>query len=177
MPVAFVQLPALGRPYWPLFREYQRRSLSKLRNVGMAITIDGGHPTNVHPTTKKLVGERLAHWALVNSYGQSGPSMGPLYQSKSTNRQELVLTFGSVGQGLKTIQGDDPNNFEVAGSDGVFHSADARILDKDKIAVSCATVRQPVNARYAWSPFPNPTTNLINTAGIPASPFSTEEEF
>jgi N-sulfoglucosamine sulfohydrolase len=33
-----------------------------------------------------------------------------------------------------------------------------------------------MHARYAWSPYPDPPVNLVNDAGLPASPFSTESE-
>jgi hypothetical protein len=39
-PFLYVQLPALNRPEWPWFREGQRRVLSELENVGMAITFN-----------------------------------------------------------------------------------------------------------------------------------------
>ena len=177
MPIAFVQLPAMGRPNWPLFREFQRRSLAELKNVGMAITIDHGHPTNVHPTSKTPVGERLAQWALVNNYGKSGPAMGPLFRSISKGREGLVLTFESIGDGLKTSDALELTSFEVSDSNGVFHKAAAKILGKDKVLVVCPTVRQPVDVRYAWSPYPKPGSTLENSAGMPASPFTSEESF
>ena len=77
-PFLFVQLPALNRPQWPWFRDGQRRFLNQLKNVGMAITMDTGHPTNVHPSSKKPVGERLAKWALGTSYKKAITYSGPL---------------------------------------------------------------------------------------------------
>ena len=176
MPVAFVQLPAMGRPNWPIFREYQRRSLGKLQNVGMAITMDTGHPTNVHPPDKRPVGERLAVWALTNTYGRSGPATGPLYQSKSIDANAIVITFIEVGDGLETTDGGAPRHFEIAGADKKFHPANAKI-DGNRIKLTSDLIKSPLHARYAWAPYPKPTVNLINSAGLPASPFTTEEEF
>ena len=174
MPIAFVQLPALGRPNWPVFREYQRRSLSKLNNVGMAICIDTGHPTNVHPTDKETVGARLAHWALVNTYGVRGPPMGPLYESVSIENDRLTLSF-QHSVGLKTTDGKRPHHFEIAGADGVYFPAEA-MIQTDRIVLHSDRVERPRSARYAWAAYPDPKPNLVNAAGLPASPFITEEE-
>lgn len=175
MPLAIVQLPALNRSNWPTFREYQRRSLNQIQNIGMAITIDTGDRTNVHPTSKRPVGERLAQWALVKCYGKSGPAMGPIYKSKFSRGNQITIEFESVGDGLR-VDGDRVNQFEIAGEDRQFHRATAEIRDNQVILAS-EFVDQPVHARYAWRPFPEPPANLFNSAGLPASPFTTLSEF
>lgn len=175
MPFAFVQLPAMDRPHWPTFRECQRRSLARVKNVGMAITIDTGDRRNVHPSQKKPVGRRLAQWALTKVYGASGPGMGPLYRSKRVEGKSLVLTLDCDGDELHTAPGQtaDPRHFEIAGEDGVFHPATARIVGT-RVRLTSPSVPRPRDARYAWAPFPDPRPNLVNSIGIPASPFSTE---
>jgi sialate O-acetylesterase len=40
------------------------------------------------------------------------------------------------------------------------------------VIVSSPEVRQPVAVRYGWARYPE--TNLINRAGLPASPFRTD---
>jgi len=60
--------------------------------------------------------------------------------------------------------------FAIAGADGVFVWADARI-DGDSVVVSSPTVPQPTDVRYAWAD--SPVCNLYNKAGLPASPFRT----
>lgn len=174
MPVAFVQLPAMGRSNWPIFREYQRRSLARLRNVGMAVTIDTGDQRNVHPGAKQPVGQRLAQWALATTYGQQGPAMGPLYRSKTVDGGTLIVSFDTNSDRLITDEDAALNNFEIAGTDGIFHPATASISGSE-VRVSSPRVPMPKNARYAWSDFPNPKPNLFNSTGIPASPFTTED--
>lgn len=173
MPVVFVQLPSLKRDHWPMFREYQRRSLAKLKNVGMAITIDLGHPTDVHPRNKQPVGNRLAQWALVNTYGQPGLAMGPIFRSAKPVDGKLEVSFDYVGSGLKTTNGNAPLHFELAGKDGVYHPAVAQIQGT-QVQLASENVPLPQHARYAWAPFPQPIPNLVNEAGLPMSPFSTE---
>ncbi len=62
--------------------------------------------------------------------------------------------------------------FVVAGEDKVWKPAAARI-EGSKVIVSSAEVPQPVAARYAWKD--NPVCNLYNAAGLPASPFRTDD--
>jgi sialidase-1 len=176
LPIVFVQLPAMGRPNWPVFREYQRRSLTRLTNVGMAITIDTGHPTNVHPTDKQPVGNRLAQWALVNTYGQNGTANGPLFETHQVNGGTIQVTFSFAGKGLATSDGLPPNQFEIAGDDGIFKPANAEVA-KNLILLKSDDVPRPVHVRYAWSAFPKPTPNLINSDGLPASPFTSQQSF
>jgi len=175
MPIAFVQLPAMGRPNWPIFREYQRRSLNKISNVGMAITIDTGDQQNVHPAAKLPVGQRLAQWVLTKLHGHDGPAMGPLYRSMEIKGDALTVKFDTDGDRLTTIDNAAPNNFEIAGADGIYHPATATITDS-LVRLSSPHVPFPKNARYAWSDFPNLKPNLFNSVGIPASPFTTEDE-
>ena len=176
LPVVFVQLPAMGRPNWPIFREHQRRSLSKLNNVGMAIAIDTGHPTNVHPSDKQPVGDRLAQWALVKTYRNEGQAMGPLFKSKSITNNVIQIDFDQDGSSLRTRDGKSPTHFEVAGSDGIFHSAKAQIK-ANSILLTSDSVPSPLHARYAWKAFPKPFPNLVNSDDLPASPFTTVENF
>ncbi|MFK7822140.1 MAG: exo-alpha-sialidase [Planctomycetaceae bacterium] len=173
LPVAFVQLPAMGRVHWPLFREHQRRCLSRLSNVGMAVTIDTGQRNNVHPRQKQVVGNRLAAWVLARTYGHSGPAAGPLFESARYADRDVVLSFDTDGDSLTTTNGKPPNNFELAGDDGVFHPATA-IVSSNTIRLTSDQVAKPKNARYAFRDFPEPKPNLSNSHGLPASPFTTE---
>jgi len=64
--------------------------------------------------------------------------------------------------------------FAIAGADGRFVWADARIeksADGDTVVVSSPDVPQPTDVRYAWAD--SPVCNLYNKAGLPASPFRT----
>jgi sialate O-acetylesterase len=70
--------------------------------------------------------------------------------------------------GLKTSAGA-PQGLEVAGPDGVFSPATARI-EADTLIVSSPTVPDPRYVRYAWANYP--AANLYNAAGLPASPFT-----
>lgn len=172
LPVLFVQLPSMGRPHWPWFREGQRRTLAQIPNTGMAVTIDVGHPTNVHPTNKRPVGERLARWALAKTYRQAIVASGPLMRRVRIEGAAVVVEFDHVGGGLVTTDDATPSGFEIAGEDGVFRAASAKIRGK-WVTLQHPTVADPKLVRYAWAPVPQ-RLNLVNSAGLPASPFTTQ---
>ncbi|MFK8113661.1 MAG: sulfatase-like hydrolase/transferase, partial [Rubripirellula sp.] len=166
-PFLFVQLPALNRPDWPSFRDHQRRIAEKLPNVKMAITIDTGHPSNVHPIEKKQIGTRLARLAM-------GKDSGPLFRSMSVTNSTVAVQFDHVGEGLRVVSKSPLLHFEIAGEDGEFHPATAHLKGKDSVTIQSSDVGAPKHVRYAWSPFPEPAVTLFNSDGLPASPFTTQ---
>ena len=172
MPFLFVQLPAMGRANWPAFRQTQLESLRRLQNTGMAVTIDTGHPTNVHPTDKRPIGQRLARLALGMVYKELSRDAwsGPVVSKVQAKEDRVVLSFDHVGVGLEASDGKSLRHFEVAGRGGEFHAAEAEIRG-EQIIVWCDQVNQLQRVRYAWVPFPVPPVNLFNQAGLPASPF------
>ena len=154
---------------WPEVRDAQRRALV-LRNTGMAVTIDIGDPVDLHPKNKLDVGLRLARDARAMAYGEKLEWSGPLYRQLTREDHALRVWFDHA-EGL-TAKGGALVGFEVAGLDGKYVAADAKI-DGTSVIVSSATVVEPVSVRYAWAP--SPTCNLFNREGLPASPFQAPE--
>jgi sialate O-acetylesterase len=62
--------------------------------------------------------------------------------------------------------------FTIAGPDHKFVNADAKI-DGDTVVVSSGEVSAPVAVRFGWANFP--VCNLWNKAGLPATPFRTDD--
>ena len=168
MPFYYVQLSSINRPSWGWFRETQRRLLYSSPHLGMAVSYDCGHPTDVHPKNKRPIGERLAYWALYDSYNHKDivPS-GPLCKSVLFSETVAILDF-DYSEGLQSNDGKALRSFEVAGSNGIFYPATAHIVG-NKIEVSSIQVTHPVQVRYGFSPFTD--GNLVNGAGLPASTF------
>ncbi len=173
-PWGIVQLPAMGRANWPLFREVQRRHSDGIKNVGMAVTMDVGHATDVHPVQKQIVGERLAAWALADVYDRGGVVTGPAYKTHRVEGNRLIVDFDSIGDRMTTRDGQPPRHFELAGNNQFFFAANAEIQG-DSVVLSSPNVKNPVHLRYAWKPFPDPPVNLENTFGTSAVPFTTVE--
>jgi sialate O-acetylesterase len=63
------------------------------------------------------------------------------------------------------------DGFEIAGADQKFVPADAR-TEGVTVVVQSDAVKSPVAVRYGWAI--NPICNLYNHAGLPASPFRTD---
>jgi len=170
LPFLFAQLPGLDRP-WTVFREVQAQVARDTKNVHMAVTIDVGHPTNVHPRRKKPVGERLARLALAHVHGKDIVAGGPVLRAHETVGAEIRVSFDQVGGGLASRDGQALREFTIAGDDRVFHPATAAIRG-DRVVVSSAKVQRPVAVRYAWCS--DPDVNLVNAEQLPAAPFRTD---
>ena len=151
----------------PGLRDAQRKTLKTTPKTGMAILMDIGEKEDIHPKNKQDVGERLALLALAKDYGYDLVSSGPLYKSHEVFPTYIEVDFDEKGTGLmhKTILED----FEIAGEDGVFHPAQARIVN-NKVRVSAQKVSNPKEVRYAWKNWTSGT--LFNKEGLPASSFS-----
>lgn len=154
---------------WAELREAQSMTLS-LPNTGQAVIIDIGEANDIHPKNKQDVGKRLALWALAHDYGQDVEFSGPSFESLKVSGDKAIVTFNHA-EGL-TAKGGTLKGFSVAGKDEKFHWADATI-EGNKVVVSSPDVKQPVAVRYAWAD--NPEANLYNKAGLPASPFRTDD--
>jgi sialate O-acetylesterase len=155
---------------WPEVRDAQRKALA-LRNTGMAVTIDIGDPVDIHPKNKRDVGVRLARAARAIAYGEKIEWSGPLYHQLTREDHALRVWFDHA-DGLTVKGGSAVTGFEVAGADGKYVVADARI-EGSSVVVSSAALPDPVSIRYAWAD--NPTCNLYNREGLPASPFQAPE--
>ncbi len=174
-PFLFVQLAAFGpntpEPSdYPLaeLREAQTMTLS-VPGTGMASTIDIGNEHDVHPSNKQDVGHRLALAAAKVAYGEDVVDSGPTYQSMKIENQQIRIGFSNVGSGV-TIRDKYGygRGFEIAGTDGKYHWAQAR-LDGQDIIVSSPLVEHPTAVRYAWSNTPD--GNVYNRENLPAVSF------
>ena len=157
---------------WPLEREQFLKALDTVKNAGMAVTIDIGEANDIHPHNKQDVGKRLAQWALAKTYGKDVVASGPLYKSSRREAGKIVVELNYVGGGLAARDGGKLTGFAIAGADKKFVWADARIVG-DTVVVSSPAVASPLAVRYAWAN--NPPCNLVNKAGLPASPFRTDD--
>lgn len=152
---------------WAVIREAQRRTLS-VANTAMAVTIDIGDPDNVHPADKQTVGARLALGARALAYGENVEYAGPLFRQAAPEGSAMRVWFDHAADGL-VAKGGKVEGFEIAGADGRFVSAEARV-DGKTVVVSSGAVAQPKYVRYGWAGAP--VVNLYNSAGLPASPFT-----
>jgi sialate O-acetylesterase len=160
---------------WAELREAQTMTMDKLPNTGEAVIIDLGEAKDIHPRNKQDVAKRLARWALARDYGVKVPYESPRYKSMEKDGKKVVLTFRHAGGGLRTFDVAQVRGFAVASDDRKFVRAEARVVgkDKDKVEVWSDEVSEPAAVRYAWAD--NPVCNLYSQAGLPVTPFRTDD--
>jgi sialate O-acetylesterase len=177
-PFLFVQLAGWGANQaepadysWAELREAQAMTL-KVPNTGMATAVDIGDPEDIHPTDKQTLAHRLALVAAKVAYGANLIDSGPTYRSMHVEGNRVRITFSNVGSGLRTNDKHDQiRGFEIAGSDGRFRWAHARI-EGQALVVFSEQVSHPIAVRYDWRNTPD--GNVYNVEGFPATPFRTD---
>ena len=174
LPFGFVQLPVYGgyrpRGLMPELRDAQRRALAT-PGTGMVVTIDLGNANDVHAADKTVVGERLAAWALHAVYGYDVADAGPLYRTMRIEGPRVRVVFDHASGGL--VAPPIPlGAFELAADDRQWKPALAEIQG-DTVIVRSPWVERPVAVRFAWADVP--TVTIRNRAGLPASPFRSDD--
>lgn len=167
------QKPEPADEAWSHIREAQRRTALNTARTGLIVTIDIGEARDIHPKNKLDLGKRMARWALAEVYGRKLVLSGPTLHNTKIAGTKIVLTFANIGSGLKIRDGDQLDEFAIAGADKQWHWAQARIVGKDRVEVWSAGVSQPLAVRYAFNNNPK-HPNLTNESGVPASPFRTD---
>jgi sialate O-acetylesterase len=172
-PFYVVQMPRMGIGKVHVIRDAELQTARNMDSVEMTVNID--YPEiDVHPSRKEPFGRRLADIALKTIHGHAIPAFSPVYDPSQSYvaGSEIYVGFRNVGNGL-VARGGPLAEWEIAGADGNYVAANARIQD-GYVVVSSASVPIPVSVRYAYKPAPaNP--NLFNADGLgnpllPASP-------
>jgi sialate O-acetylesterase len=200
LPFYFCQLPnarpksaAPTESEWAELRESQSLALP-LPATGQAVLIDLGESEDYHPRNKRDVGERLARLALAKQYQQSIAFSGPVFESMKVEGDKIRLKFRHVEGGLaaralpatydvvgklkktaplvRNSPESELEGFSICEADRRWVWADAKI-EGDTVVVWSKKASHPIAVRYAWAD--NPTCNLENRAGLPASPFRTDD--
>ncbi len=170
--------------HWPVLREAQAMTAKSVPNCALAVSIDVGDPKDVHPKGKEPVGQRLALAARKLAYGEASLiASGPVFREAKADGATMRVRFDEIGSGLTIGQApwraagdaqwpqDRLVGFTLAGEDGQWHDAEAKI-EGDSVIVSSASVAKPVAVRYAWHN--SPRCNLYNREGLPAVSFRSD---
>lgn len=164
---AFTKQPANVNP--DRDGEYRALHIKIMQHPNTAMVTASDLGSGVHPINKSGYGQRASRVALGFAYGKDVEIYGPVYDSHKVEGNQIRIAYTHVGKGLATRHSDALQGFEVAGKDGQYHWADAKI-DGDTVVVSSDQVAGPVAVRYGWSK--NRTwANLFNKNGLPALTF------
>ena len=154
-----------------MIRDAQRLTLS-VPNTGMAVLLDIGSATTIHPPDKQDVGKRLALWALAKNYHKNVFYSGPVYKSMKIEKNRIIISFDYAGKRLILKPQQGLSNFMIAGADKKFVPAEAKI-EGTKLVVFSSKIDNPVAVRYGWTNWVD--GNLFNKEGLPASSFRTDD--
>lgn len=153
-------------------REAQLECLDLIPNSGIAITMDVGDRTSIHPPKKREVADRLLFNALNQTYGyQAVDYAAPIFESQEVKDNGILLKFKNAESGLYSF--NELEGFEIAGEDKVFYPANAKIVGGRDVYVINSQVPNPVAVRYAWRNWV--TASLYDTYLLPASSFRTDK--
>ena len=148
---------------WAELRQAQAQVAKQVAHTGLACLIDCGEVDNIPPTDKRTPGERLCDAALRVVYGLDA-SKSPEATGKYTVGDTLIVTLDAPV--AFTRDGDDC--MEIAGADGVWHTADIKV-EGNTLRLTAAAVPEPVAARYApanWA-----SGRHYGENGLPLAPF------
>lgn len=173
LPFYYVQLSSIDRPTWPAFRDAQNRIQKQIPNSGMAVSMDFGDITNVHPIKKKEVANRLALLALRYTYGKDVLANGPSALKAIQKGHNILVSFAFAKQ-LTTADKKELIGFELVTDKGIHIQGKASIV-KNQVLIAIPKEEKIRTVLYAWKPFT--TANLVNEAGLPCSTFKLELQY
>lgn len=154
-----------------LLQEAEAKATAHPRTGMVVITDLIDSVTNIHPSHKREVGNRLANLALGENYGKTDVVYkNPQFASANEVKGKLVLGFNDAPGGL-IAKGKSVTGFYIADESGNFMPADAKI-DKGTIVLSNKNIKQPKYARYSFSN--TETGNVFSVNGLPLAPFRTD---
>ena len=150
---------------WAQLREAQRTVAKADPYAELAVINDLGETVDIHPLRKKEVAERIGLCFDRLVYKEKVTLSPEIIDSQCSmfNVQcSIILTLN------QPIQSGELYEFEVAGSDGVFHNAEAT-ADGDRITI-LSPITSPLKLRYAWKDNPL-KANVRSLSGLPMSSF------
>jgi sialate O-acetylesterase len=179
LPFLIVQLANYGEPPtapvesgWAEVREAQRLTVANDARAGLAIAIDIGERTDIHPANKQEVGRRLARAARHVVYGEQIAPSGPVPRNARREGTSIIVTFDDVADRLIAYSADGPIGFELCATGaGSCRYARARV-DGDRVVLDGANSAAATRVRYCWAD--SPVCTLFDTARLPAGPFQIE---
>jgi sialate O-acetylesterase len=176
LPVLIVQLPNYGAPPtrpaasgWAEIRETQRQVVAADPHAALAVAIDIGERTDIHPANKQEVGRRLARAARHLIYGEDIPPSGPAAESAVAEGGHIAVRFGGVTGDLVAYGADAPIGFELCGDTQDTCRYAVAAIRENIVMLDVAPGTMPKRVRYCWAD--SPVCTLYDRSGLPAGPF------
>ncbi len=149
---------------WAQLREAQRTAAKADAYAELAVINDLGETIDIHPLRKKEVAERIGLCFDRLVFNDKKVSLSPEVVATEIQDDKLILTLD------QPIQSGTLQEFELAGSDGKFHNAEAT-ADGNRITILSPLTSHlsPLKLRYAWKDDPKATVRSLT--GLPMSSF------
>lgn len=150
-------------------REAQRQAVEADGNAALAVTIDIGERSDIHPANKQELARRLARAARHLIYGETALSpSGPRPLSATRTAQGVAVRFGDVAGSLVSYSAARPIGFELCDAAGrTCRFVDARAVG-DTVTLDAGDGPYAL-VRFCWAD--SPVCNLYDGSGLPAGPF------
>ena len=153
-----------------VYEMLRKKELQK-QGAYLVNTIDMGDPTNLHPTNKKAVAERVVNWISNPIYKEEIHCQGPRFLNYELNRDQITINFDLEGDLLMKTN---------LGSSGIYVSSDGVHYKEAPIELSGKSVSISDDGRgihfikYAWTG--SPYNTLYDTWNLPAKAFLIESK-
>jgi sialate O-acetylesterase len=155
----------------PILQEQQHKAHLSLSHTGFVVTGDYPH-VDIHPMVKRVIAERALRWARAEVYGEQGLTWGsPSLESWQVENGKMRLNFRTYGDEAILLKGD-PAGLVIAGADGRFVKAQARVVNRTSLLVWSDEVPEPEMVRYVWSQ--RGMYRLYSASGLPIGAFRTD---
>jgi len=155
---------------WATLREAERLAVAQDAHAGLAVAIDIGERTDIHPANKQELGRRLARAARHVVYGEAVAPSGPVPVEAHRDGGHIVVTFKDIGGNLVAYGAYRPIGFELCGADPSSCRFVDATLQADKVILDPARdSTAPTRVRYGWAD--SPVCTLYDRDGLPAGPF------
>ena len=158
------------------FREAQFKGINVLKNTGFVCTNDlvaESEATNIHPSQKKQIGDRLANLVLHDAYHvDTIKANSPSLELVTITSDSIVMQFKNSYEGLKNQ--NEFLGFEVADSTRNFRTAKPILgPSRNTLIIKIDPGFEPISVRYSFKNFQ--VGNVKNSEGLPLVPFRTDE--
>jgi sialate O-acetylesterase len=155
---------------WATLREAQRLIVAEDAHAGLAVAIDIGERTDIHPANKQELGRRLARAARHVVYGESIAPSGPVPVAAHKDGEHVVVTFKDITGGLVAYGAYRPLGFELCATDQASCRFVDATLQPDRVVLDpMPGAPAPTRVRFCWAD--SPVCTLYDKSGLPAGPF------
>lgn len=179
IPFFIVQLagygPASTQPvdsWWAKFREAQRLAVIEDGNAGLAIAVDLGERTDVHPANKQELARRVARAIRHVIYKDAAPPSGPVPVGASRDGDAVVVEFTDITGKLVAYSAARPIGFETCGAAANSCEFAEATIQGQRVVLKSANAASATRVRYCWAD--NPVCTLYDEVPLPAGPFQVE---